>query len=102
MYMRASTRWRMRLNLLVSGPVAADVIYLAFRDNAGTRGDAHGTYPVLKWTSTGSGFTGPIQLYIDLKRTGRYNVVLWVKSKPTGTPAAPLYSMYEMEWIVVP
>ncbi|HET6511792.1 MAG TPA: hypothetical protein VFH43_06340 [Candidatus Kapabacteria bacterium] len=101
-FLRAGTKWRNELRFLFPGPVATDVIYLALRDNAGTRGDAHGAYPVLKWTSTGSGITGSVQLYLDLKRPGRYHVVLWVKSKPTGTPTpAPQYSMYEMEWIVV-
>ena len=100
-FLRAGTEWRNELRIIFPGPVAADVIYLAMRNNAGTRGDAHGTYPVLKWSSIGTGITGAVQLYLDLKLPGRYNVVLWVKSKPTGTPAAPQYSMYEMEWIVV-
>ncbi len=101
MFMRAGTRWRMFINLNITGPARIDVVYLAFRDNGGTRGDYAGTYPVLKWESTGLGYNNFLHLHVDLKRTGRYNVVLWTKSKPTGTPLAPVYSMTEMEWIVV-
>jgi hypothetical protein len=102
MFMRGGERWRMVLRFTVTLPVGIDVIQLAFRDNAGTRGDYAGTYPVIEWTSfTPFGYTGLLSLYVDLVRFGRYNLVLWTKSKPTGTPAAPVYSMTEMEWIVV-
>lgn len=103
MFMRGGPQWRMVINISISGIVGMDVFQLAFRDNAGTRGDYAGTYPVLQWESTtGGGYLGNISLRVDLRKLGRYSMVLWTKSKPTGTPAAPVYSMMEMEWIVVP
>jgi hypothetical protein len=100
MFMRAGTQWRMSIAFSRTGPEKIDEVYLAFRDNGGTRGDYAGTYPVIKWASSAGGYDGLLQLFVDLRRTGRYNVVLWTKSKPTGTPASPVYSMTEMEWIV--
>jgi hypothetical protein len=99
----------MNLNLNVTGPANLAEIYLALRDNGGTRGDYAGTYPVLKWTALPIGYSGTVTLMVDLKRLGRYNVVLWAKSIPWAPPPPPggtpvyqtTYSMTEMEWIVV-
>jgi hypothetical protein len=101
MFMRAGTQWRMDVHFTVTGPANIAEVYLAFRDNGGTRGDNASTYPVIKWSAAGPGYSGDLTLQVDLKQIGRYNVVLWTKSKPTGTPLAPVYSMTEMEWIIV-
>lgn len=102
MFMRAGTKWRMVIDFNVTGLAEIDVVYLALRDTAGTRGDYAGTYPVLQWNSIGAGYSGAVTLMVDLKRTGRYHVVLWTKSKPRISPPTPeQYGMTEMEWIVV-
>ena len=109
MFMRAGEKWKMDLLFNITGPANLDIVQLAFRDNAGTRGDYAGTYPVIHWTSTGAGYTGAVSLSVHLKQLGRYNVVLYAKSKPWAPPPPPggqpvyqeTYSMTEMEWIVV-
>ena len=67
---------------------------LSYRDNAGTRGDAQGTVPVISFS--GTSFTDPLVLYVTLKQVGHVSMGL------RAIDNAGNWSMYESEWIIVP
>lgn len=104
LFMRGGLHWQMTIPLMIGGPAPLDLVQLSFRDNAGTRGDAMATYPVIEFDASGtpSGFTGAVNLKVTLNSLGRYKMVLWARSRPYGTmPPIIDYSMTEMEWVVV-
>jgi hypothetical protein len=67
-------------------------VQLGYRDNAGTRGDAQATFPVVQFAGS---FTGTVHLQLTLNAPGRFFMGLRCD---TGAAA----SMYESEWISVP
>lgn len=76
---------------LAFGGVTYNDLQLSFRDNAGTRGDAQGTIPVISWTGS---FTGNQTLGLVFKQPGK--VVLMLRA----INAAGDWSAFEMEIII--
>ena len=71
-FTRAGTEWE-NLITLAFGGVTYNDLQLSFRDNAGTRGDAQGTIPVISWTGS---FTGNQQLGLVFKNEGHVSLML--------------------------
>jgi hypothetical protein len=86
----------MIIPIALSGSGPFTDLQLSFRDNAGTRGDAQGTIPVILFT--GSFAAGTYTLEIALQNVGSTQVVMGLKA--TDNTAKP--TMYESEWIIVP
>lgn len=93
-FVRVGLEWEMRIPITITGTLTK--VELGFRDDAGTRGDGQGTYPVITFDNGGSGFTGSMYLVVTLKQMGNFSMLFW------GKTAAPVYSTFEMEWIAVP
>jgi len=89
-FLRGGTEWQMQFNLDFGADAVTDV-YLTFRDNYGTRGDAQGTIPVISFP-TGS-FTNANVALLTLRMLGRMSMAL------VGTVSGN-DTMYESEWIV--
>lgn len=90
-FFRGGGDWQMSLPLDFGANTYTN-LQLSFRDNAGTRGDAQGTVPVIEWTGS---FSGATTLNFTLKAFGRFQLGLRCD---TGTTV----SMYEFEAIIVP
>ncbi len=86
-FARAGTEWENLITLALGGVTYTD-LQLSFRDNAGTRGDAQGTIPVISWTGS---FTGNQQLGLVFKQ--RSQVSLMIRA----INAASDWSAFEME-----
>jgi hypothetical protein len=91
-FLRGGTEWIMTIPINMA---ACSDLQLSFRDNAGTRGDAQGTIPVLLWSGAIAGATHVLK--VTLKTTGQ--VVMGLKATDTGSGQP---TMYESEWIIVP
>jgi len=89
-FARAGTEWE-NLITLAFGGVTYNDLQLSFRDNAGTRGDAQGTIPVLSWSGS---FTGNQQLGLVLKQQGKVSLML------RAINASGDWSAFEMEIII--
>lgn len=89
-FLRGGTSWKMRIPIDFGGSTYTD-IQLSFRDNAATRGDAQGTWPVIQF---GGSFTGVCTLEVVIKTMGRVSIGL--RAVTGGTT-----SMFEMEWMIV-
>jgi hypothetical protein len=91
LFLRPGTDWEMDIPLDL-GVTTYTELQLGFLDNAGTRGDAQGTIPVIDWTGS---FTSVKTLKVTLNMVpGTYNIGLWAKNGSS-------YSMFAMRWIVV-
>lgn len=95
MFLRAGREWRMKIPLNFGAGNYSDIL-LSYRMNAATRGDAHGTVPVLAFV-TGEPFTGAVDLEVTVLYPGVADMGLVMTN--TGTNES---SMYEMEWRIVP
>lgn len=94
-FLRAGHRWQN--NLAIDIGVDVDFILLSFLENAGTRGDAQGTVPVLRFDNGGSGFTsGQYPLVLTLKYGGDMSMGLKTTATGSGDEA-----MMEMDWVGV-
>lgn len=94
-FLRAGTQWTNVVSLSL-GPQSYANLQLTFRDNAGTRGDYAGAYPVIDFSNVGTPFTGNVDLSVILKSIGKVSMVL------RGIDiAGPNWSMFEMEWVIV-
>ncbi|MCC7437580.1 MAG: hypothetical protein IT211_03695 [Armatimonadetes bacterium] len=71
-FARAGTEWENLITLAFGGVTYTD-LQLSFRDNAGTRGDAQETIPVISWTGS---FTGNQQLGLVFKQPGQVSLML--------------------------
>ena len=91
-FLRGGTQWEMSIPINFGGATYSD-LQLSFRDNAGTRGDMSGTVPVIAFSGL---FTGSQTLTVTLKQLGRVNMGLRV------IDGSAQWSMFEMEWIIVP
>ncbi len=90
-FARAGTEWE-NLITLAFGGVTYNDLQLSFRDNAGTRGDAQGTIPVISWTGS---FTGNQQLGLVFQEPGHVSLML------RAITAAGDWSAFEIELFVV-
>lgn len=96
-FLRGGTQWTMEIPLAL-GASSYPNIQLSFRDNASTRGDYAGTIPVIDFSNQAAPFTGNVSLKLILKNVGRVSMVL--RAIDNGAP--PVWSMFEMEWVIVP
>ncbi|HYM19863.1 MAG TPA: hypothetical protein VEW28_02550 [Candidatus Kapabacteria bacterium] len=98
MFMRGGTQWEMDITIDFGADTYTD-IELTLRDNAATSGDALstslGTMPVISFAGN---FTGQHSFRVTISQFGRMSMVLLAKD----ITSSPLYSMFEMEWVVVP
>jgi hypothetical protein len=90
-YLRGGPQWQMTLPLDF-GATTYTNLQLSFLDNAGTRGDAQGSVPVIQWTGS---FSGATTLLLSLQAFGQFTMGLRCD---TGS----VVSMYESRWIIVP
>ena len=91
-FLRGGTEWKNQIGISLGGATYND-LQLTYRDNAGTRGDAQGTVPVIAFT--GGNLTGNIVLEVVLKRFGHFKMGL------KGKDGSNNHSIFEMEWVVV-
>lgn len=90
-FARAGTQWENQIGIAFGGVTYND-LQLSFRDNAGTRGDAEGTIPVISWTGS---FTGNSNLSLVFKEPG--HVFLMIRAiSSTGD-----WSAFELEIEVI-
>lgn len=88
-FLRGGIQWSNRIPIDFGGSTYTD-LQLSFRDNASTRGDAQGTWPVIKFTGS---FTGLCTLEVVLKKMVRVSIGL--RAVTGGTT-----SMFEMDWAI--
>lgn len=91
-YLRGGRQWQMDI-FLDLGTTATD-LQLSFLDNAGTRGDYAGTIPVINFAGP---IASPAKLSITLKDFGKVSMGLRMIDSVSGD-----WSMYEMDWVIVP
>lgn len=91
-FLRGGADWEMSIPINFGGATYND-LQLSFRDNAGTRGDFAGTVPVIAFSGI---YTGAQTLTVTLKSFGRMSMGLRTIDQSAN------WSMFEMEWIVVP
>lgn len=89
-FLRAGTMWLNRLPLDL-GETPIQEIQISFLSNAGTRGDAQGKVPVIRWS--GVSLANQVFLEVTLKVAGQVQIGIWTYN---GTN----YQMYEMIWAV--
>ncbi|MBL7988186.1 MAG: hypothetical protein JNJ94_09000 [Chlorobi bacterium] len=90
-FARAGTQWE-NLITLAFGGVTYNDLQLSFRDNAGTRGDAQGTIPVISWAGA---FTGNQQLGLVFKQKTQVSLMI------RAITSAGDWSAFEMEVKVI-
>jgi hypothetical protein len=95
LFLKAGTSWENNIQITLSGGGTYDQFYLSFRDNAGTRGDSQGAVPVIAWT--GLALAGTVTLDVVLRKVGQAVMGLVMHNNTSGD-----WSMFEMEWIIVP
>ena len=94
-FLRGGHRWKNNLELEVG--LGVDFILLSFLDNGGTRGDAQGQIPVIRFDNGGSGIAaGTHLLTLTVKRHGEMSMGLKTTAASSGDQA-----MMEMDWVVV-
>ncbi len=91
-YLRGGRKWQMDV-FLDLGTSTSD-LQLSFRDNAGTRGDYAGTIPVITFPGAHSGV---VKLSLTLNHFG--HIPMGLRMIDSGTSD---WSMFEMEWVIVP
>lgn len=90
-FARAGTQWENLITLAFGGVTYTD-LQLSFRDNAGTRGDAQGTIPVISWAGA---FTGNQQLGLVFKQKTQVSLMI------RAITSAGDWSAFEMEVKVI-
>ncbi len=91
-FLRGGKEWKNAVTIDISGGGTFHDLQLTFRDNAGTRGDAQGTIPVIAFTGN---VTTRFYLNVTLKQTGNFKMA--IKALDAGNNP----SMFEMEWVVL-
>jgi hypothetical protein len=99
MILKAGTKFINNVFLDWTGAVTSTDVLFSFKDNSYTSGDftnaASGTVPAYSFGATVFGGTGK-QLSMSLLTTGRFSVALRIVDN------AGNYSLFPMEWIVLP
>ena len=94
-FMRADVLWTNRLPLSISGSPNVVEVELSLLENAATRGDAQGTYPVIRWPAPGP-YVGAMDLELVFKRAGRFSLgVMTIDNNST-----PGWAMMELDVVV--
>lgn len=98
-FLKGDPRFINNLYLDHTGGATSTDIQLSMRDNSTTSGEfqnaALGTVPVFAFPNTTYGGTGR-NLQVSLLRTGRFHVAMRIVDNGGN------WSMFEMEWIVLP
>lgn len=95
-FMRAGVQWKNTMGLILPASPAFTDLQLSFLENAGTRGDAQGTIPVIRW-SAGAPYSGPKSLHLVLKQPGRFTLgLMGINNNST-----PDWTMFELDIIAV-
>ncbi|HET7152621.1 MAG TPA: Ig-like domain-containing protein, partial [Candidatus Kapabacteria bacterium] len=68
-FLRGGLFWKMAIPLNL-GSLSYPSIQIGFRNNAGTRGDCQGTYPVISFAQRN--YTGSVTLNVTLKQLGEF------------------------------
>jgi len=92
-FLRVGAQWQNNIAINLGGLNYSD-LQLGFLDNAGTRGDYAGTYPVISWTARA--YTGAVTLELTASQAGQVRLGL------RGIDGAGNYSMFEIVAIFVP
>ena len=99
MFLKAGSAFVNNIFLDWSAGVTSTDVQLSFRDNSTTSGDFQnsgtGTVPVFAWSGPTFGSTAR-NLEVTLLRPGRFQMALRIIDNSGN------YSMYEMDWIVLP
>jgi hypothetical protein len=99
MFLKAGTAFVNNIFLDWSAGVTSTNVQLSFRDNSTTSGmfqnSGTATVPIFLFTGATFGLTAR-NLQVTLLRTGRFHVALRILDNSGN------YSLYEMEWIVLP
>ena len=90
-FLRGRTHWQNNIPINFGSSSYVD-IELSFLDNAATRGDYAGTYPVISWTGS---FTGSVTLHLTVKTMGQ------VKLGLRAIDSSGNYSMFELICMIV-
>lgn len=98
-FLRGGNRWQNTININLGASNYSD-LQLSFRDNAASTGNftgsGTGSIPVISFTARA--YTGNVGLKVTLTQYGRFRMIL----RAIDPANANNYSMFEMEWIVVP
>ena len=92
LFLRAGALWVMEFDIVAAN--VCDRMELSYLNNTGTRGDAQGAIPVIRFTGTFPHET--LKLRVTLKTTGNANLALIARNTGTGN-----YDVLAMNWIVV-
>ncbi len=92
-FLRGGTAWKNTIFLELG--VGVDYVLLSFLENAGTRGDAQGQIPVIRFESLPLP-PGVYPLTVTLKRSGAVSMGLATEATSSGDRA-----MMEMDWVIV-
>ena len=94
-FLRAGRSWDNLIDIAFGG-TACNNVQLTMRDNQGTSGQfmnsATGSIPVFFF---GSGITGNQQLHVTIAQPGIYSMALVMN-------ISSVWSVFEMEWVVLP
>ena len=95
-FMRAGVMWTNLLPLTITGSPNVVEVQLSLLDNAATRGDAQGTYPVIRWPSPGP-YVGAMNLELVFRAPGRYALgIVTIDNNST-----PGWSMFALDAVVI-
>ncbi len=92
-FLRGGKEWTMNIPLALGVGSYSD-LQLSFLENAGTRGDYLGTIPVISFTARA--YTGSVTLKIISQQMGKVSVGL------RAIDASGNWSMFNMDWVIVP
>jgi len=92
-FLRGGKEWTMNIPVNLGAGSYSD-LELSFLENAGTRGDYLGTIPVISFTARA--YTGSVTFKIISQQLGKVSMGL------RAIDASGNWSMFAMDWIVVP
>jgi hypothetical protein len=90
-FLRAGTDWKMSIPLQMTE--SHERLFVTFRNNLATRGDAQGTIPVLELSISGSEI---FNLEVTLRFSAHVSMALIY------TDSEESFGAYESEWLIVP
>ncbi|MBR9977952.1 MAG: hypothetical protein KFH87_07680 [Bacteroidetes bacterium] len=91
-FMRGGVDWNNSI-VLNFGSIPIETVQLSFLNNAATRGDSHGSIPVIGWR--GKSLTENIELDLVIKKYGQYTLGVW-------TSRDQEYALFELVIISIP
>lgn len=92
-FLHGGIEWSMNIPLTL-GPGSYSDLQLSFLENAGTRGDYLGTIPVISFTARA--YTGNVTLRVITTQMGKVSMGL------RAIDGSSNWSMFNMDWVIVP